>query len=303
MVSKIALGIDLGGTDIKVGVVDELGSLLDFYVYPTPKTCAEDIVDSIAHIIAVKEKKHAATLLVGIGLPGVINAKTREVVMASNLVSKDYPLRKAIEGAVGRQIVIDNDANMAAIGEWWKGAGKEYKDFVLLTLGTGIGAGIIIRNEIYRGSGGQAGEIGHTIVFPGGEPCACGKNGCLETYASAAAVARRYSTAEGWDIKTETVFELAREGNCSASKIIEEAVEALSLAIYNYILLYDPESVILGGGMIQAGEQLLRPIRIRIAALLGIYPSNQAIKVRPAELGNKAGVFGAAKSAFDMNKD
>lgn len=300
MHSKFALGIDLGGTDIKVGVVDKSGKLLDFSTFSTPKTSAEEIVKRIVEVILAKESEYGS-LMVGIGVPGIVDISTRELVMAPNLVSKGYPLRRGIEDLLGKKIVIDNDANFAALGEWWMGAGKNHENGVLLTLGTGIGAGVIIGNKLFKGSRGLAGEVGHTIVFPEGEECACGKKGCLETYASAGAIARRYSISQGIDVNTEKVFELARQGNDVAYKIIQEAVDTLSIALYNFVLNYDPQCVVLGGGMIQAGNQFLIPLRKKTNALLKVYPGNHEIEIRLAELENKAGIFGAAKAVFDMN--
>ena len=295
-----ALGIDLGGTDIKVGLLNREGEVLEFFSCPTPTSSAEAIVQTISEIILTKDKQFDCNLKVGLGVPAVVNRATREVVLAPNLVSRDFPLRRAIEQAIKRPITIDNDANMAALGEWWQGAGSKYDSLILLTLGTGVGAGIIIQGSIFSGAHGWAGEIGHTIVYPNGEKCPCGKKGCLERYASAEAIARHYAAGSEEKASTQEIFSLAKAGNALAQKVINEAIDALALGVYNACLLLDPQGIIIGGGMVNAGEQLMEPLREKITNLYRAYPGKIQAVILQSKLGNRAGVVGAAKAALDI---
>lgn len=301
MSDSLALGIDLGGTDIKVGIVTSAGGLCEFFSRPTPKTSSNDIVREIVEIINETEARYHSLMTVGIGVPAVFDTQKKEVVIAPNLVSKDFPLRMEVEKASRKNIVMNNDANMAAVGEWWQGAGKSFNKLALITLGTGIGAGIILDGKIFSGGHGWAGEIGHTIIIPDGELCSCGKKGCLEAYASAAAIARRYAAKGHAWITPQEVFIAAKEKNEDARAVISEAIETLSLAIYNFTLMFDVDAVILGGGMTNAGDQLMLPLNKQIDDLFKVYPGKKLTTIRKAALENKAGVLGAAKAALDMN--
>lgn len=301
MGKRLAIGIDIGGTDIKYGIVEPTGNILEFSSLPTPKTSAEDIIQVITQLIAGKDIQYNTYLAVGIGIPGVYDTGLREVIITPNLASKNYSWHQAIEKASSRRVAMDNDANMAALGEWWQGAGKKIQHLLLLTLGTGVGAGIIIEGKIFQGSSGWAGEIGNTIVFPGGERCVCGKKGCLEAYASASAISRRYSLIKGVNFNTQEVFAAAENGDDIADTVIEEGIEALAIGIYNYCLIFNPQAVLLGGGMVKAGERLLQPLTKKVTEMLLLYPGKANISIKLAEMENKAGVLGAAKVALDIN--
>lgn len=220
------------------------------------------------------------------------------VVLASvNLAWKDVPLRHLLEERLGIPTVIGHDVRTASIAEELLGAAQGSRDFLYLALGTGIGAAVVLHDAPYAGVHGMGGEFGHTVVQPGGPSCGCGRRGCVETLASASAVVRRYRslTQAAADITARDVAERVRSGDAAARQVWDEAIEALSIGIANYITLLDPERVLIGGGMADAGQLLFEPLIAQLATEVTLLPAPPVV---PAALGNDAGYLGAALKAW-----
>src|SRR3982751_6615221 len=238
--SAYSIGVELGGPNLRVAAMDPTGMLLERLSVPAMYSSGPDrVVDDIASIIdAVRSSLPSYTLSgVGIGIPGFIDRDTGVVVGSANLPGfLGFPVRDAFHKHLGTRIVLENDANAAALGEMWMGAGRGVKELILITLGTGIGGGIVVGGEVLSGAQGMAGEIGHMTVIPDGNPCGCGNCGCLEKHASATAIAGMGRMMQlGTDITAATVHKLATDGNPSAILIFESVGKALGIALANLI--------------------------------------------------------------------
>jgi len=314
MTRRIAIGIDLGGTNLKGGLVDDAGQLVNRKTRPTdlsegPEALIRQMV-SLVDTLALEHKIDRAALAgVGVGTPGPLSPRAGRIHRAGNLPGwEDIPLAALLREKLDLPVAIDNDANLAALGEAWMGAGRNIDSIVLLTLGTGIGGGFVQRGEVFHGHFENAAELGHTIVVPDGLLCSCGQYGCLERYASAAAVARRTvdavksgassSLAEvleaGEPIDSERVVAHAKAGDELSLRLWDEACRYLAIACVNLQHTLNPARVILGGGMSGAGAFLLDRVRDHFARikwnLHDDYP-----EIVLAELGNEGGVIGAAR--------
>lgn len=309
------VGVDLGGTTTKLAFVNLDGEIQYKWEIPTDNSNqGHNITANIAKAIDEKltELGYVKTQLLGIGMgaPGPVDYKAGVILNVVNLGWEDnYPLRERLEAATSLPVLIENDANCAALGEMWNGAGKGTKDLVCITLGTGVGGGVIANGNIVQGVNGAAGEIGHITSIPyGGAPCNCGKTGCLETIASATGIVRiateelakgegngelaaKYS--EKGSITAKDVFDSARNGDILAEKVVNEVAFHLGFAAANIANTLNPEKIVFGGGVSRAGDILLGPVRenfekfafpaVRISTQLDI-----------ATLGNDAGAIGAA---------
>jgi glucokinase len=313
---QFTIGIDLGGTNIKGGVCDVQN------VQVVARSVATEAEGGFEHVFArmvrlVDRLRHDAGLsktdvrAIGIGSPGPLSHSRGIIHNAPNLPGwVNVPLREKFSAATGLPVTLENDANAAAYGEFIAGAGKDTRDMVLLTLGTGIGGGIVLDGRLWRGRFNTAAEIGHLIVVPGGRACPCGKKGCLERYGSANAIAERLTEAvlagedsllkprieAGESISSQDVNRAAADGDHLAARIWDEACRFLALAAINVQHLLNPECVVYAGGLINAGDRLLEPIeahfdkeRWRIAP--------DAPKLVFATLGGDAGTIGAAALA------
>jgi glucokinase len=310
MSAPLTIGIDLGGTNIKAGLVDEHQGLRSRREIPTEAERGCDHV--IARLITLARELRqqlpasAESPAVGIGVPGPLDHARGIVHHAPNLPGwVNVPLRERLQRELGLPVCVENDANAAAFGEFVAGAGRDVRDMVMLTLGTGIGGGVVLDGKLWRGSFDNAGEIGHMIVEIGGRPCPCGQHGCLERYASATAIAQRYAeetagragAAEapaGPD--AEEVLRRGESGDARAARIWDEACRYLAVACVNIQHLFNVQRIVLAGGLIQAGERLLDPLRRHFERLTWrIAPDHPQIAL--ATLGNDAGLVGAAALA------
>ncbi|TLM99922.1 ROK family glucokinase [bacterium] len=304
MAEKYVIGIDLGGTNIKGALLGFQGNIIEKYEIATlanagPEVVANRIVQ-VAKILIKDLGDRVAGL--GIGVPGQPDQSTGSVIFAPNLRWRNVPLIPMLKPSLGFPMFLENDANAAALGEKWCGAGRDAVNMVAITIGTGIGGGVIINGRLYRGSSGSAGEIGHTVVLPDGPQCNCGNRGCLETLTAAPALLRQAqiaidrgrttSLATVENLAARDVFKAAENGDGVALEIIGEMTHYLSLGLANLINILNPDLIVVGGGVSRAGELLFRPLREKTLAC-ALPSAAQAVKIVPAQLGNDAGSIGA----------
>ncbi|MBW4841079.1 MAG: ROK family glucokinase [Paenibacillaceae bacterium] len=310
MSEKIYIGVDLGGTAVKVGICNEEGQLLHTYEGPTEvDKGADTIVANIEKYVrrVVEESPFAWEQVAGVGagVAGFTNVREGIIILAPNVGLKDFPIREILEQRLGKPIKIDNDANVAALGEAWGGAGKGIENCVCYTLGTGVGGGIIMNGKIYQGFSGMAGELGHMSVVPDLEAigCGCGQMGCLETVSSATGIIRmakdavargdRTSLSHVENIMAKDVFDAAKAGDEAAIRIVNRAAFYLGKSMAAVAVVLNPELFIVGGGVSKAGDILFNEVR-SVFAKLTPEPVQRGMQIVPATLGNDAGMVGAA---------
>ncbi len=312
MTSKdfLAIGVDLGGTNIKAALVDAFGKILAKHAQPAtvnrgPDAVIADIEHAIRVVLGAHSHDRALLKGIGVGAPGPLSPSKGVVIGAANLPGwQNIALRDRISLALGLPVVLDNDGNVAAFGEFWAGSGAGDDDVVLLTLGTGVGAGVVIDGATYRGQLENAAEIGHVIVVPDGLPCVCGKRGCLEQYASASSVARRVQggiergehcslTLSGEKITAEAVASAAQQCDPLCERVWDEACKCLGVMCVNIQHMFNPARILLGGGMSQAGALLLNRVRTHFETHRWTL-HNDFPRIELASLGYDAGVIGAA---------
>lgn len=307
------IGIDVGGTTAKAGVVDEEGKILAKSVCRTGKERAfEDIAADMAELCrrVVRESGHemADIAAVGVGIPGEQDPRSGLVAFCNNLGWVNVPLMQRLREALGLSVYVDNDANVAALAESAFGASRDVKSSILVTLGTGVGGGIVENRRVRTGAHGVGGEIGHMVVVVDGEKCNCGHRGCWEKYASATAIIRmgralmeekpdcalaRQLGGDAAQLNAKAVLDLAKAGDADCMGIFETYVKYLCVGLANLINIYDPDMIVLGGGVAYAGDFLLDAVR----AALGDYvycPALSWARVELARMGNDAGIIGAA---------
>jgi len=296
---RYSIGVDLGGTNLRAAAIDSTGRMLGKVAGQTQLSAGPDAVvrDMVAAIVKLRSEFGEDRLAgVGIGSPGIIVMETGMIMEMPNLPGfEGFPLRDRVNRALGAPVILENDANAAALGEKWVGAGKDVDDLILLTLGTGIGGGIIHRGEIMHGAVGMAGELGHIRVVPNGNPCACGNCGCLEKHASATAVvtlARLMSL--GSDLSAEEVCRLAAAGNPRAREVWRVAGQALGAALVSLINIFNPPLVLLSGGMLGAWD-FFAPAMLEEVRQYRYVWRNSPARIEKAMLGNEAGLYGAAR--------
>jgi len=308
MKSDYAIGIDLGGTSVKYGICSLDGELLEQFTAPTPAEASrERILSYLTELIRrtqdIARKKKIDISAVGMGTPGSVDVRRGYLMGGTpNFVNwKDVDIRPALESVVHLPVFVDNDANLMAYGEFLFGAGKAKQNAVCVTLGTGIGGGIIIEGEIYRGSFFAGAEIGHMCIEYQGRPCKCGGNGCWETYASATAMVQDYNLAcpENPVSDTRQIFDRYHSGDETAVKIVQQVIVYLGAGLASLINIFNPEIIILGGGVSQAGEWFIKKIS-RAAFRRAMAVSRKHVEIRAAQLGNRAGMLGAAAFALKM---
>ncbi|MGG6313348.1 ROK family glucokinase [Paenibacillus macerans] len=310
MSEKIYIGVDLGGTAVKVGICNEEGQLLHTYEGPTEvekgaDTIVANIEQYVRHIVEESPFAWEQVAGVGAGVAGFTNVREGIIILAPNVGLKDFPIRGILEQRLGKPIKIDNDANVAALGEAWGGAGKGIDNCVCYTLGTGVGGGIIINGKIYQGFSGMAGELGHMSVVPDLEAigCGCGQMGCLETVSSATGIIRmakdavargdRTSLSLVENIMAKDVFDAAKAGDEAAIRIVNRAAFYLGKSMAAVAVVLNPELFIVGGGVSKAGDILFNEVR-SVFARLTPEPVQKGMRIVPATLGNDAGMVGAA---------
>ena len=308
------LGIDLGGTNIATGVVDANYKILGRGKVKTnssagPEAIADNIATAVEEAIKNAGIEKSQIVAVGIGSPGSVVPETGVVATSNNLGFSNLPLCQMIKDRTGFDCYIENDANAAAYGELLAGAGKGKKSFIAITLGTGVGSGIIIDGKIFSGFNHAGGELGHTVILKNGEFCSCGRCGCWEAYASATALIRQTKHAMlmaqksiMWElvdgnidkVSGRTAFDAMRKGDAVAKMVVDKYIEYVATGIVNTINIFQPEIVCVGGGISKEGDYLIEPIKEYIR--LERYSKNVDLqsKIRVAELGNDAGIIGAA---------
>lgn len=314
---QFVVGVDLGGTNIVAGAMPVDGSReIGMRTLPTrAEMGAEGVTDRIAAMIEtvvldVQRETGAERddiLGVGIGSPGPLDRERGVVIVTPNLGWRDYPLRDEVSGRVGMRATLDNDANCATLGEWWCGAAAGGRNVIGMTLGTGIGGGLILEGRLYHGASDAAGEIGHTSIDTNGRRCKCGNYGCLEAYCSGPAIAERAREAmEGENspgmlarvdgdvsrITAHVVYEAARDGDPVARAVVRDTARFLGTGISNLINIFNPDTVVLAGGVTQAGDELLDPLRAEVKRR-AFKPAVEACRIVLGQLPVSAGVVGA----------
>lgn len=309
----LAIGVDVGGTKVAAGVVADDGTIVSELRRPTPSDSPERTADVIVELVQELRKEHEVTT-VGVGAAGFIDADRSTVLFSANLAWRHEPLRARIADRIKLPVVIENDANAAGWAEAKFGAGRGEKELVLITLGTGIGGAIILDGRLYRGRWGIAGEPGHMTMVPGGIRCGCGNRGCWERYCSGTALTREArervsaSPLAGADLLARAggtvagvtgpiVTEAAKAGEALSLEVLDEVAGWLGRGLANISALLDPGAYIIGGGLAAAGELLLAPARIAYAGALTGRGHRPLADIRLAQLGNEAGIVGAAALA------
>jgi len=309
--TRYAAGIDLGGTTIKYAVVDDRGGILFHGSLPTPATAgaeavAGEIVRAANECAAHAAKAGIALDGIGIGSPGVISPDGRTVVGGAENIAgwENVPLADIVTAATGLPVRMDNDANLMALAETMFGAARGASDVVFITVGTGIGGGILIGGKLFGGYRNRGTEIGHTVLVAGGERCACGARGCLEHYASTSALVRRFRERKGGgadDADGRRIVELYLAGDADAAETMEEHWRFLSEGIRSLVNIFAPQTVVVGGGISEAGEFYFDKLReYTAAAVMPVCGGHTRIVA--AELGNSAGSLGAAGLVFAQNE-
>jgi glucokinase len=299
-----SIGVDLGGTNLRAAAVTEEGRMLDKIAGVTHLAAGRDavIVDIVGAIRTLRGRIADQSLTgVGIGVPGFILVEKGYIVGSNNLPDFDgFPVRDEIERHLGTTVILENDANAAAMGEKWIGAGRDVDDLVLITLGTGIGGGIIAGGRILHGQLGMAGEFGHITVVPNGNPCGCGNTGCLEKHASATAIAAMGRLLNlGQNLTAEMVFRMAEEGNARAKAIFENVGAALGIALATVINIFNFPLYLLSGGPLPAWD-LFAPAMLAEVRRRSFTYRNSTTRIERAILGNEAGLYGAAYLPFAL---
>lgn len=309
------VGVDIGGTNLKAGLVDENGVLLATQKMKVASIADDDglawtvasLVQELAHTVNISVSDVAS---VGVGVPGTVEIRSGSINYTCNLPLRNVPLRKLFHRYLSIPLYIENDANCAALAEFLVGAGRDSKRFVTITLGTGVGAGIVHNGKIYHGANGMAGEVGHMVIQRGGLPCPCGRHGCWEQYASATALKRMTAAAltahphsilaqvvaenEG-RVSGQSAFIAARRGDPVGQQVCDEYVDYLACGVVNVVNIFQPDTLAIGGGVSnEAEEQLLLPVQQRVARESIPCGRDRRTRIVKAELGNRAGIIGAA---------
>lgn len=302
-------GIDLGGTEIKAGLVNENGIIKKVNIPTEVKRGSDKIVKNIVETIKMLGEDVDA---IGIGSPGMIDRKNGIVKYSPNFPQwHDFELGKRVFDLTNKKLFIENDANAFTLGEWYYGNAKGSKDFICLTFGTGVGSGIVIDNKMLFGKDGIGAELGHVIVSSDGPMCGCGNRGCLESYASAKSVARMAKelvlkhgdssliavAGSIESIESRHVFQEAKKGDFVSKYVVEKVTDLIAKAISGYIHIFNPEKIILGGGMSKAGNELLNPI-VEKTKMYVMKSFKNTYKIELSKLVEDAGILGAASCAI-----
>lgn len=319
---NVYIGVDVGGMSIKAGLVDDEGKIL---FKDTKKTNSveggkeallKDIKDLMIEMIDHARKNDLNPLAIAFGIPGVVNNKLGTIDYACNLYVEDVPLKEYLKD-LGLPVFLSNDANVAALAEERFGAAKGYKDVVLLTLGTGIGGGVVINDKLFEGVDGKGAELGHATLVVDGNECSCGRRGCFETYASASALLRytkdemnkakdsmmwEYCKGDINNVNGLTSFECAKKGDAAANRVIDTYVKYLSEGILNYCNIFRPQIILIGGGISNQGDYLINKVKAYCEKFNYGYKHTPKVEIKVAELKNDAGIIGCACLAIDNLK-
>lgn len=306
---NLCFGIDIGGTSVKLGLFTQDGELLDNWEIPTRKEekgsfILRDVAASLEKKIAEKSLKEEDIIGIGIGVPGPVK-EDGTVIQCVNLGWGIINVAKEMKALTGFETKVGNDANVAALGEMWQGGGKGYQDIIMVTLGTGVGGGVILGGKIVTGSNGAAGEIGHiTVSYDEPESCNCTKHGCLEQFASATGIVKETrrmlegstedsSLREVSSLSAKAIFDAAKEGDALALRSVDQLGRYLGIALSHVAAVVDPEAFVIGGGVSKAGEMLLDVIKKHFEQNVMLALKGKEFKL--ATLGNDAGIYGSAK--------
>lgn len=297
--APVRIGIDIGGTDTKIGLVDIHQKLLVSDVMPTDaERPAEEVISEIGRrvldLLDAQGIPMDQCVGAGVGVPGTVDRKNGIVRYSNNICWEQVELAKEIGKYLPIPVRIANDADCAALGEAVAGAGRECQDVIMITLGTGVGGGIILDGEIYEGKGIGGSEIGHMVIVEDGEPCTCGRRGCLETYASATALKRDAMRATGKELTPKEIFDGAENGDVALQKVVELYIRRLGVGIVNVVNIFRPQLVLLGGGVCVQGNTLLVPLREMMKEGCFGGEKGELPEIEIAALGNEAGMIGAA---------
>lgn len=306
------IGIDVGGTFVKAGIVDESGNIVaDGKIASECDKGGNKLAENAATLVMRLLEKSGISkdqiVGAGMGFPGFIDSKNGIVVYSNNVRLSDFPVVEIMQAKLWLKVKVANDANVAALGEKMFGAGKEYNDMVMITLGTGVGAGIIIDGKLFEGNRSAGAEIGHMLLVHGGEQCTCGRKGCFEAYSSATALIRdtrramqNHKDSLMWEIGSidnvtgKTPFDYAKKDKYAA-EVVNNYIEMLGSALTDIANIFRPEAIIIGGGVCAQGDNLIVPLKQKIQSeLFGADFGSPEVVLRIAELGNKAGLLGAA---------
>lgn len=313
----IAIGIDIGGTSIKGAGITKEGKVLEVFSLPVDKSDTQEqtinkLIDAVNKYIKEQGFKKEEILGIGCGVPGVMDTKAGIVTYSNNLKWNDLPIVEMMEKGTGLKVKITNDANAAALGEAKFGAGRKYKNIIMVTLGTGVGGGIVIDGKLFEGNLGKGAELGHTVVVIDGEQCSCGRRGCLEAYASATALIRdtkiamdQHKESKCWEIAKKlgkvdarVAFEAERAGDEVGHQLVENYVRYLGEGLLNYFNIFRPEALILSGGIANEGEYLLSRLRKYFEERNYGFQGTPKVELLVSELGYDSGKIGAAALYF-----
>lgn len=307
------IGIDLGGTNIAVGMVDENGKILRKDSVPTLRERpAEEVIKDMSMLVlkVIKDcgMQVSDVKSIGIGSPGVPNSEKGLIVYACNLNFNNTPVRDEVQKYIDLPVFLDNDANCAGLAEAVAGAAKGVKHSITVTLGTGLGGGVVIDGKIYSGFNYSGSELGHSVIMMDGEQCTCGRKGCYEAYASATALIRQTKRAIAEDpdsmiykliggdiskVDAKVAFDAAKAGDATGQKIVDQYIKYIAAGLINLINTFSPEVIVIGGGISKEGEYLLKPLRDIIYKEV-YFKGEPQTRLATAQMGNDAGIVGAA---------
>ncbi len=302
----VCLGIDLGGTAIKSGLCTIRGEIIQEFIRPTEATAAQQIIlqdlkNSALEALEFAKKKHYVVQAIGIGTPGSVDVMNGFLKGGTPNFRywKNVPIKSELELALALPVFVDNDANVMIYGEYMFGAGKGYKNVVGITLGTGIGGGVILDGEIFRGSNFAGAELGHMSIMYNGKPCRCGGIGCWEVYASATAMIDNYNKMQPAQPvqSTKEIFERYLNGEFHAESVVVEEILLVAVGVSNLLNIFNPEVFIIGGGVSEAGDWFVEEIA-QITNSRAMAPATENVQIVRAKLGNSAGWMGAGIFAY-----
>lgn len=308
--NQVVIGVDLGGTNMRTALLSPDGLILDRHKVSTHaaegwKQVVARLVENIVRHQKIAIGKGLTVAAAGVGAPGVIQMDSGIVVKSPNFPDwNNLPLKEELEKELNMPVFIENDANAAALGEQWLGAGRDINSMILLTLGTGVGGGIVLNNQIWQGADGMAGEIGHMTLIPDGRLCGCGNTGCLEMYASARGIVQSYreavnssEIAMAAEISSEQIYQAARDGETVARKVMKDMGRMLGIGIASLINIFNPQMIVLGGGVKDAWQLFINATQEEVMRRAFKVPAERT-KIVPSLLGDDAGMVGAAALAL-----
>lgn len=306
------IGIDLGGTNIAIGLVSEEGEIIKSKSIPTLKergidVICQDMIQLCQDIITDNGLKKEDIHSIGIGSPGMVDSQEGVIVFAGNIIINNFPISKIISQSLNIPTYLANDADCAALGEVTSGIAKGYKNVIIVTLGTGVGGGIILGGEIYQASFPGAGELGHHVIVYNGRQCTCGRKGCFETYASATALTNDgkkaakdhpdsklndYIKGDLSKMNAKILFDAAKDGDQIAKQLVDQYEDYLACGLANLVNIFKPEMIVLGGGVAKQEDYLINPLLKKVEK--EVFAHQFQTEIKPAMLGNDAGIIGAA---------